>query len=65
VELLQRVRQGDYPAKFKEQFEIFNQELHEFFNAQGLDKLLDGIKNNAGNNQISSLIDTFWHNKHT
>jgi hypothetical protein len=65
LEVLEKVRKGDYPAKFKEGMEIFNVELHEYFNAQGLDKMLDSIKKNAGNNQISSLIDQFWHNKHT
>lgn len=63
-ELINRVRHGDYNSNFKEQFEIFYEELKEFFNAQGLDKLLDGIKKAAGG-AISSQIDAFWHHKHT
>jgi hypothetical protein len=35
--------------------------LKEFFNAQGLDKILDGIKKQTG----ESKIETFWHKKHT
>lgn len=64
-ELIQRVRNGDYNHDFKQQFEIFYEELKEFFNAQGLDKLLDSIKKNANDGNLSSSIDTFWHNKHT
>jgi hypothetical protein len=58
------VRHGDYNQDFKNQFEIFYTELKEFFNAQGLDKLLDGIKKSAGGS-IGGQIDTFWHQKHT
>lgn len=64
-ELINRVRHGDYNHDFKSQFEIFYEELKEFFNAQGLDKLLDSIKKSAGNNQLSTQIEQFWHNKHT
>lgn len=64
-ELINRVRHGDYNSDFKHQFEIFYEELKEFFNAQGLDKLLDSIKKSANDGGLSSCIDTFWHNKHT
>ena len=52
-ELINRVRNGDYNQDFKKQFEIFYEELKEFFNALGLDKLLDGIKKGANHNLLS------------
>jgi len=59
------VRNGDYNQDFKNQFEIFYEELKEFFNAQGLDKLLDSIKKSANDSGLSQQIDNFWHYKHT
>ena len=43
-ELIERVRKGNYSREFCAQFEIFYEELKDFFNASGLDKLLDQIK---------------------
>lgn len=43
--------------------ETFYSELKEFFNAQGLDKLLDQIKKSVNNGEICGQIDTFWHHK--
>jgi phosphoglucan,water dikinase len=63
-ELINRVRNGDYNQDFKQQFEIFYEELKEFFNAQGLDKLLDSIKKSANDQGLNKCIDNFWHNKH-
>lgn len=34
---------GDYNGDFKIQFELFYEELKEFFNAMGLDKLLNQV----------------------
>ena len=51
--LWNRIRDGDYNQDFKNQFGIFYNELKEYFNAQGLDKLLDSIKNGAGNGTIT------------
>ena len=49
------MRGGDYNQDFKREFEIFYEELKEFFNAQGLDKLLDGIKKSVSAD-IGNLI---------
>ena len=62
-ELINRVRGGDYNQDFKREFEIFYEELKEFFNAQGLDKLLDGIKKSVSAD-IGNLISAFWQEKH-
>lgn len=43
----------DLNQDFKNQFHIFYNELKEYFNAQGLDKLLDSIKGSAGNGTLS------------
>ena len=43
-ELINQVRNGNYNQDFRNQFDIFYEELKEFFNAQGLDKILDSIK---------------------
>lgn len=64
-ELINQVRNGNYNSDFRHQFEIFYEELKEFFNAQGLDKLLDSIKKSCNDQRTASQIDTFWHNKHT
>jgi phosphoglucan,water dikinase len=39
-ELINRVRSGNYSQAFRNEFEIFYEELKEFFNATGLDKRL-------------------------
>jgi hypothetical protein len=44
---------GDCNQDFKNQINIFYGELKEFFNAEGLDKVLDKIKGSAGNQTIS------------
>jgi phosphoglucan,water dikinase len=40
-ELIHKMRNGQYSEAFKKEFEIFYEELKEFFNAVGLEKLLD------------------------
>ena len=65
-ELIGQIRhRGDCNGDFKNQMEIFYSELKEFFNAQGLDKLLDQIKQSVNNTEICGQIDTFWHHKAT
>eukprot|EP00347_Sterkiella_histriomuscorum_P002420 403368223 len=62
-ELIQRVRNGNYSGDFKNQFEIFYEELKEFFNAMGLDKLLSQVKNLS--NQDSQAIEDFIGKKNS
>jgi phosphoglucan, water dikinase len=42
-ELINRVRNGSYSQAFRNEFEIFYEELKEFFNATGLEKRLQHI----------------------
>jgi hypothetical protein len=42
-DIIRRVRTGGYSQGFKEQLEIFYEELKEFFNATGLEKRLQTI----------------------
>lgn len=44
---------GDCNDNFKKEMNIFYNELKEFFNAEGLDKLLDKIKGKANNGTLS------------
>jgi phosphoglucan,water dikinase len=43
-QIIARVRNGNYSGEFKEQLEIFYEELKEFFNATGLDKRLEQVQ---------------------
>ena len=54
---------GDCNDNFRHEMNIFYAELKEFFNAEGLDKVLDKIKGKANNGTLSGQIDKFWHNK--
>ncbi|CDW77583.1 water chloroplastic-like [Stylonychia lemnae] len=60
-ELIQRVRSGNYSGEFKQQFELFYEELKEFFNAMGLNFLLGKIMNMLP--QESNLIQEFLNKK--
>lgn len=47
-ELIGRVRAGQYSEGFRSEFEIFYEELKEFFNATGLDKRLQQVASQLG-----------------
>lgn len=64
-ELIWKARNGNYSEAFKYEFEQFYVELKEFFNAVGLEKLLDMIKSGfSGDNKLSHKINLFLHEKH-
>ncbi len=42
-DIINRVRSGQYSHEFKQQLEIFYEELKEFFNATGLEKRLQQV----------------------
>ncbi|MDR4505432.1 MAG: TIM barrel protein [Candidatus Scalindua sp.] len=58
--LLERItaENADYPSSFVEEFKIFHQELKEFFNASGLEEVLESLINKEDMN-TRLLIQNF------
>ena len=55
-ELITRARQGSYSPAFVQEFEIFYEELKEFFNATGLEKRLESLGSLPMSDQIGQLL---------
>ncbi|TNV84808.1 hypothetical protein FGO68_gene14813 [Halteria grandinella] len=64
-ELIGRVRNGGYSAAFASEFEIFYEELKEFFNATGLEKRLENIKSGVSQGEIAEFLSAKAQNRVT
>ena len=54
-----KIKDAHYSGDFKREFMIFYEELKEFFNAQGLEGLLEKTKHYVSSNNLKHLIDEF------